>query len=521
MRLARDIILYKAVSKNYKIVCFCLILFFAICARIPAEAANCTTSKCHANLVSQKSIHSALKSGGCTDCHLSDTGDHPFKLLASGESLCLNCHENPRKPMEKIHPALEQGTCTDCHDPHSSGFSKNLKARVPNLCNNCHENKGAGAVVHYPVKEGDCLACHFSHSSPESALLRDKQDLLCYACHERKDKSKFVHAAVAMKQCTVCHNPHSSDFSKLIKYKGETKPGAQKSLKLTEVCSQCHPDKTPSKANQHAPFARGNCITCHEPHGSNVENLLQKPSTMLCRDCHDKISIDGVKTRISQKLSEKNKDVYYITSKKWGGTNDNSPNIFIHGAVKTGRCIACHDPHQSDNVKLLRFARHGDLCYQCHSDDLTGRESVHPPAGEGDCLGCHSPHGSKYAKNLTEEPPQLCYNCHDKVDSQKVVHAAIKIKGCTGCHNPHGSDNAPLLVKPLNALCESCHRDKKDGAHIFRGFTQQLHPVSGPKDPKRNGKVFACVSCHNPHSSDNPKLFYEGNDKMSMCKRCH
>jgi len=477
--------------------------------------------RCHGKLQQNRFVHTALKEGDCTDCHTSDTGDHPFKLTAEGNSLCLNCHENPAKPGERAHPALTEASCTDCHDPHSSGFSKNLKDKVPGLCYNCHESKATGKVVHPPVKDGECLNCHLPHSSPNEKLLSQPKKQICYQCHDSVEKEKFIHAAVAMGNCTYCHEPHSSDYPRLIKEFGEkpkTPVDSINKIDLRPVCAQCHKDKGETRSVRHLPFAQGNCITCHRPHGSPFERLLQKPITVICRQCHDKLPLAGEETKISEKRISSRKESFIIISKK---INNGDDDIYVHGAVKTGRCSVCHEPHQTETQKLLRFSETGKLCFQCHEDDLTGRRSIHPPAGDGTCDVCHSPHGSRTKFNLLKDVPELCYDCHDRVDGGKNTHAAIRVKGCLGCHNPHGSDNSPLLNLPLNELCVNCHKDRSDGSHIITGFSYRLHPVSGLKDPKRQGKEFSCVSCHNPHSSDNIKLFYQGNNREEMCRRCH
>jgi predicted CXXCH cytochrome family protein len=107
------------------------------------------------------------------------------------------------------------------------------------------------------------------------------------------------------------------------------------------------------------------------------------------------------------------------------------------------------------------------------------------------------------------------------VDDGKVKHAALERYGCTGCHDPHGSGNGALLAKRVNALCTSCHAEQKDGRHVT-SIARDGHKVGGDlNDPRRPGHDFSCASCHDPHGSDNPKLFYFGPTAMDMCDGCH
>jgi predicted CXXCH cytochrome family protein len=95
--------------------------------------------------------------------------------------------------------------------------------------------------------------------------------------------------------------------------------------------------------------------------------------------------------------------------------------------------------------------------------------------------------------------------------------------GCTVCHNPHAANAASLLVDPVGKLCTSCHEKQSSGKHVMAGFsTGDDHPLRGRADPVRTSRELSCVSCHNPHSSSQQKLFVNeqaGTD--SVCRQCH
>jgi predicted CXXCH cytochrome family protein len=67
-----------------------------------------------------------------------------------------------------------------------------------------------------------------------------------------------------------------------------------------------------------------------------------------------------------------------------------------------------------------------------------------------------------------------------------------------------------------------CHPRIAKSPHPIAFFTGRGHPLKGRKEPKsRDGKL-SCVSCHNPHSSDYPRLFkYPANKAYELCKYCH
>ncbi|MGE5238657.1 MAG: cytochrome c3 family protein [Chloroflexota bacterium] len=209
----------------------------------------------------------------------------------------------------------------------------------------------------------------------------------------------------------------------------------------------------------------------------------------------------------------------------------------VHPAVDMG-CATCHSaidatdiPHKkTNNIAKGLSAEQPDLCYNCHDKAKFTKATVHAAVGMG-CTGCHNPHSSKNARLLVAALPDLCYNCHDKAEfTKKNVHMPVASGECLTCHTPHSSDFPFLLNNQPLKVCLECHEDVKNRPHAIVGFTTTKgHPIGEPikegkvpDDPARPGKKFYCGSCHNPHSSDSPRLFrYKGETSFDLCMHCH
>jgi predicted CXXCH cytochrome family protein len=124
-----------------------------------------------------------------------------------------------------------------------------------------------------------------------------------------------------------------------------------------------------------------------------------------------------------------------------------------HQPVENGECTSCHNPHQSDNKKLVAKAG-AKLCYECHDDlqqAIAKAPFKHDPAGNGECAACHNPHQSGEAALLLKDGRQLCFECHEEKDMDKVgAHAQTSGQACASCHDPHGGKDKYLL-KPASA----------------------------------------------------------------------
>jgi predicted CXXCH cytochrome family protein len=418
---------------------------------------------------------------------------------APGER-CMSCHSAVAQK-SFLHPSLEKNDCTACHSPQSGATGKcrsqsasqwTLKKQEPELCYDCHARKDQSKNVHTAVRQGSCLSCHSPHSSNYKGLMNEAQDKICMNCHEVEPllTKPVKHAPVAEGRCLECHSPHGSDSAYSIRSSGNA------------FCLKCHDSKAPtgqgspgpgfrldmSKPVVHAALNRGDCGQCHDiGHSGDNLKLLKKAVVDTCYGCHPR----------------KDKDK------------------FPHSAVVVGDCAVCHAAHTSDQPKLLAKATMNETCFLCHQDDVTMRKVIHPPLKKS-CTECHGAHGAPNRNVLKAgEGKKQCYACHQALDKGKVKHAALERYGCVGCHDPHGTAYGRLIPKKVNDLCIGCHETQKDGRHVSP-IAASGHVVGGDLlDPRRPNRDFTCASCHNPHGSDFPNLFYAGNDSLEMCSVCH
>lgn len=284
-------------------------------------------------------------------------------------------------------------------------------------------------------------------------------------------------------------------------------PGQQITLEPGQSCQSagCH-EEIGQKNVVHMPASNGSmCIMCHEVAAPTEHSFkLKAQGGALCSTCHNVLG--DKKTQ--------------------------------HMPVTMGMCTMCHDPHQSDYRKLLKTKPVGDLCKNCHSPAMFDGETVHGPVAEGDCTGCHEPHASDHAKLVKATVPELCLNCHNRVqrDASGKILAAVKntfedpqIKKhmpfaagmCAMCHVPHASENHRLLSAAYPAefyasyseekyFCFGCHdagafaeaRTLTDTG--FRNGNLNLHFRHVNRDKGRT-----CRACHDHHAAASPKLIRE------------
>ena len=181
----------------------------------------------------------------------------------------------------------------------------------------------------------------------------------CLICHEQLTKGKSVHAAVQM-GCPTCH---PAIDAKDIPHKVTNKISKGLSAEVPDLCFTCHSKAEFSKKNTHMPVAGGMCLSCHRPHASDHPYLLVKGIYDVCLDCHAEVKkqphvVAGLPGK-GHPLGRTIKDAK---------TGEQKALMDPLRPDKPFYCASCHNPHASDNRRLLRFesASAFDICSHCH-----------------------------------------------------------------------------------------------------------------------------------------------------------
>ncbi|NTU41694.1 MAG: cytochrome C [Nitrospirales bacterium] len=374
-----------------------------------AAPESCVTDKCHSSMGKDQFVHVPVQAGMCDSCHKL-TGKHTFEPVSDVAAMCYQCHPQ-KNTLKTVHVPVQAGMCTTCHSPHQSPNKFQLLNEPPQLCFTCHDEKTfQGNFVHGPVAVGGCTLCHNPHSTDNPRMLSGEINDVCTTCHaDKKDAlaKKFVHVPVQA-GCTNCHNPHAANFRFNLPAEG-----------TKELCLGCHVDKKDwlsSVMVKHGGVEteRG-CLACHDPHASDfTKQLVQQPMD-LCLTCHDK-ALDTPKGKIMDMKT------YLSTS------NDH------HGPIRQKDCSACHNPHGSDNFRILRknfppvfYApfdpKNYELCFSCHEKTLVLDATTKTLTGfrNGDmnlhfkhvnkadkgrtCRACHDPHATRNPKHIRDAVP--------------------------------------------------------------------------------------------------------------------
>ena len=157
-------------------------------------------------------------------------------------------------------------------------------------------------------------------------------------------------------------------------------------------------------------------------------------------------------------------------------------------------------------------------CLECHADKSKGK-AVHSAIATG-CLSCHEIRVSKdvtRVKLLTAVPYKLCLTCHGDKDAAQIkghVHQPA-VRDCLTCHDPHASDNKYQLLKATSG-------DKKDNLCLSCHTQGTNVPAKGSRHAALD---MGCETCHVTHKtgaeSTLENQFHLAKSAPALCVDCH
>ena len=195
----------------------------------------------------------------------------------------------------------------------------------------------------------------------------------------------------------------------------------------------------------------------------------------------------------------------------------------------TARCQSCHGEatkhmessgEDKSDLRVFKTSNAYDFCTTCHRESqahASFRTGIHANSETVSCATCHSIHhaDAKTAHLNTKPTHDLCQSCHPSVAAmlreKPFTHRPVNnVMECTSCHDPHGRQGRESLklTRAGELPCLSCHSEKR-GPFVFE------HPPALASDG-----ATACLKCHEPHGSSNPKMLVRS-QVQQVCLECH
>jgi len=410
----------------------------------------------------------------CNSCHpYSDETNAPVYISDTGRA---TMYPLPSSIVE--HASTSNASCALCHDPHKPWPATGSNG----ICYTCHGNGGdaeanieklMGTTTGSTTKgqQTGIVSFHkiFDATTPNTNDCMSN----CHTAHPHDPRADHIPGVVyssgANNEKEMCLKCHDSGTTPALD-RGQPK------ISSAKYANKPHDyTKTTKMFNDGSKF-QGNCIKCHEPHGSSNTYLLRwKNGDSLCTQCHNGATTDGNGAVISNI-----KTLY-----------DRVGHYYKADSTKKLRCDECHIPHGSSNVKYLR----DDSVTKAKNAD----NSIRPFPQNMDaltynsrnfCTTCHMPNdgdGTGYNYNDAVREYTLYESDSGPTVPTKIYevpvvtehgltmpeHLNSDITPCTECHNPH--DPRPVGSKKD---CMKCHGNTGYAYNIqaLTGIQEEVSP---------------------------------------------
>jgi|GEM_PF-990485 predicted CXXCH cytochrome family protein len=182
----------------------------------------------------------------------------------------------------------------------------------------------------------------------------------------------------------------------------------------------------------------------------------------------------------------------------------------FHNSAISQHCTACHEGMPSEEDTTLVSD-----CSVCHKSYFA-EPKIHSPVELRECTACHRWSSEHHSIVVAEDVPAKCYECHSEIQSY-VENSSVQhpvASDCITCHSPHSSKQNALLKNNVFTLCVSCHEEYTMNHPVGR------HPLRFAAYGEKKEEI-SCVSCHNPHGSQETALLKISGGPMAICTQCH
>jgi predicted CXXCH cytochrome family protein len=368
----------------------------------------------HVTAADKKEIPEYIGSQACLPCHADKyvswkSSNHAQMVvpIINSSNLPLDIASAPANLQAELRKAvymvansffLERDPATQHYKLLGVSFDKAAKAYKP-----------SGVNLDWSTS---CAGCHTTNMNTPN-LTWGEAGIGCEACHgpgrnhalNKGDISKIV-ASKDADICGQCHGGNDvqtggklmSDGTKwVVGFRPGMKLSTLPGIQLTPV----DPKKIPPDSDISANHLRNFNMWEASGHSKALSRIVNNSqATADCYGCH---SAEG----FAAKLQGKKVD------------------IAQKGSFNTLSCVACHDPHNSDNPRQL-VVEANKLCVSCHTQEAVlkgqgarGIEDIRSVHSAVSCVSCHMTEGNHLMKVIRPDDPDLsekradtCTACH-------------------------------------------------------------------------------------------------------------
>lgn len=467
--------------------------------------------------------------GACVSCHnnVVAVGKPPNHLNTSDN--CETCHQTgvTFSPVTAVDHNEVVGVCSSCHNNIDAQGKSAIHIPTVEECDACHNTQawvpatgGTGGVPdHSGFAPGSCSSCHDGVNNSGKPATHINSSTLCSACHQPFPASWAPVAASAVDHnevigtCVSCHNNsvapgqgpnhiNTTDVCDACHLPGPT-PWASVPASAVDhnevlgLCSSCHdniiatgkgPSHIPTTAEcddchttvawipatggtggapDHAGFAPGGCITCHDGVNASGKAANHINSTDLCDACHQPFPASWAP--VVATAVDHGQVLGTCVSCHNNATAPGKPGTHI---ATTDLCDACHQPGPAPWAPVAAGSvNHGEVigtCVSCHNGVTASGKSTQHIATSDVCDACHQQGPALWTPVAASavdhnEVIGICSSCHNGTTaSGKSASHILTTDVCDACHQPGPSPWTPVTANNVDhneviGTCESCH----------------------------------------------------------------